>query len=594
MLDLYRKLFLILGHQRQKRFVGVVLVSLFSAALQMIAVGSVFPLIALLANPQAIRENQWVAAVYQYGEFESYESFLLFAGITMVVAIFLSNAANVLTIWLTHRFIADEHVRLSDVLLQKYAYKPYEFFLQTDSTKLSRDVLAEVGMFLGKFVQPLLDLLVRSVAILAVGGGLVLINPLAAIGAVLIFGVGYFFVYLFCRKKLEELGQIRIDSEVLKFKITWELFQGQREARLMNCREGFFDAYSRNSKEQQDAILEAALISLLPRQGIEVLGFALVFVLILLFRWQGMPWQDILPMLSLYAVGAIRMMPQFQGLFASAVALRTSVPVVERLVPEFTSSIDTQRREAPPLEWSDSIEFRDLVYSYPGTDGRVLDGLTCTVKKGNQIGFVGSTGAGKTTLIHIILGLLEPSEGELLVDGAPLAGDKLIAWQASLGFVPQDIFLCNDTIAANIAFGVPKEQVCMELVKKSAEMAALDEHVQSLPEGYQSLVGERGVKLSGGQRQRLGIARALYRDPSVLVLDEATSSLDGHTEDNVMEAIGRVGDEKTVFIIAHRLSTLKDCDVIFMLEGGRIVDSGTYVELLKDNETFRRFAKVTD
>lgn len=591
-LENYQKLFSILGQDRKRRFVVLVVLSVFSAGLQLVGVGSVFPLMALLANPRAVETNSFLAGVFHALELDSYETFLTLSGTFMVLAILASNALNVVTVWYTQKFITDEGVHLSDILLQKYAYKPYVFFLSNDSTSLCRDVLAEVGIFLGQFVQPLLDLVVRSVTILALGGGLVYVNPMAALGSVVIFGGGYLGVYFLCRRRLEELGQIRIDSEILKFKITYELFQGQREARLLNCRENFFDMYTKNSRSQQRANLHSALISQLPRQGIEVLGFALVFLLIMLFRSQGKDWADILPLLSLYAVGAVRMMPQFQSLFGSLAALRTSSPVVERLAPEFASQFKAVRRQVPPLKWSDAIEFTDLSYTYPGTEPRVLDGLNCRIEKGSHIGFVGSTGAGKTTLINIILGLLSPTEGGFLVDGEPITEENILSWQSDLGFVPQDIFLCNDTIAANIAFGLEKERIDMERVREAAELASLSEHVESLPEGYDTIAGERGVRLSGGQRQRLGIARALYRRPSILVLDEATSALDGRTEDDVMDAIRKVGGDKTLLLIAHRLTTLKECHTIFMLERGKIVDSGTYDELIEKNQTFRSFAKI--
>lgn len=568
------------------------MLSLGSALLQVVGVGSVFPLMTLVADPSAFTTSPHLVKLSQMTGIESKDTFFALSGFFMVIAIMAGNGANMFVTWYTQKFLADEGVRLSDLLLQKYAYKPYLFFLSSDSTAMCRDVLAEVGIFLGAYVTPLLDLVVRPTSILILGLGLVYVNPVAAIGSCIIFGGGYLVVYLLCSAKLEELGKIRIDSEVVKYKITYELFQGQREARLFNCREHFFKLYSKNSRRQNNAVLNTTLISLLPRQVIEVLGFALVFALILLFRAQGKIWDDILPLLSIFAVGAIRMMPQFQSLFASIATLRTAKPVVDRLLPEFTSVASHERIDVEPLEWSDCIEIQDLEYQYPGTDVKVLDGMSCKIPKGAHVGFVGSTGAGKTTLINIILGLMDPDSGHFRIDGEEVCGRRLVEWQASFGFVPQDIILCNDTVAANIAFGIAYEDIDMEKVRKASRLASLSEHIESLPEGYQTKVGERGVRFSGGQRQRLGIARALYREPTTLVLDEATSALDGHTEDTVMDSIRDVGGDKTLLIIAHRLTTLKECDTIFVLEQGKVVDTGTYEELLAGNATFRSFAKV--
>ena len=592
MLEPYRKLFLILGASSRRRFYILALLSLGSAFLQVVGVGSVFPLMTLVADPSAFSTSPHLVKLSQITGIQSKDAFFAFSGFFMILAILAGNAANVFVTWYTQRFLADEGVRLSDLLLQKYSYKSYLFFLSNDSTAMCRDVLAEVGVFLGAYVTPLLDLVVRPTSILVLGAGLIYVNPTAAIGSSIIFGGGYLVVYWLCSTKLEELGQIRIDSEVRKYKITFELFQGQREARLLNCREHFFKLYSQNSRKQNDAVLYTSLISQLPRQVIEVLGFALVFALILLFRAQGKIWDDILPLLSIFAVGAIRMMPQFQSLFASIATLRSAKPVVDRLLPEFTSLIDHRCKSAEPLQWSDSIEIRDLEYRYPETDVKVLSGMSFKIPKGAHVGFVGSTGAGKTTLINIILGLFSPDSGHFLIDGKEVTDERLLAWQASFGFVPQDIFLCNDTVAANIAFGVSSEDIDMARVREAAKLASLAEHIESLPEGYDTKVGERGVRFSGGQRQRLGIARALYREPTTLVLDEATSALDGHTEDTVMDSIRDVGGDKTLLIIAHRLTTLKECDTIFVLEQGKVVDTGTYEELLSQNETFRAFAKL--
>jgi ABC-type multidrug transport system fused ATPase/permease subunit len=591
-LDLYRQLFSILGRQGRQRFLALTALAALAALAQLVSVGSVFPLMALLVSREQVKGVPLFSDLYSMLNVKSFESLVAVAGTTMVLAILASNLVNTWAIWLTLKFVIDEQIRLSCLLMRKYAYKPYVHFLSGDSTAMSRDVLNEVGRFIGTFVQPLFDLVIRTATILVIGGGLILVNPVAALGSGLVFGGGYLIVYNLCRKRLEELGQVRIEMEIRKFKVTYELFTGQREARLLNCREFFLDTFADTTRRQGRAELHTALIAQLPRQGIEVLGFMLVFLLIMLFRWQGFSWQSILPMLSLYAVGAVRLMPQFQSLFSSLTSLRVAAPIVERLASELVDDSPPAPGHVAPLLWSDAITFSDITYLYPGTDIPVLDKFHCSIRNGEHVGFVGSTGAGKTTLINIVLGLLPPTSGQVLVDGQPLNEDNMLSWQTQIGFVPQDIILCNDTIAANIAFGIPVNEIDFDRLAKAADLACLTDLIKELPKGFHTLVGERGTRLSGGQRQRLGIARALYREPSILVLDEATSALDGRTEDEVIEAINKVGGDRTMIMIAHRLTTLKDCDRIFVLEKGRVVDEGDYQSLLAKNETFRSFAKL--
>ena len=309
-----------------------------------------------------------------------------------------------------------------------------------------------------------------------------------------------------------------------------------------------------------------------------------------------------LPVLALYALTGYRLMPAFQQIFQSILTIRFNWPSVVLVADELkneeiktASALLSTASEGgvAAMQFTDSLAISGVTFTYPGAHSPALDQVSLNVRKNTSVGLVGSTGSGKTTLVDIILGLFDPDRGALLVDGVPLDGKRVASWQANLGYVPQQIYLTDDSIARNIAFGIERELVDMARVRSAAKIAHLDQFItSSLPSGYDTVVGERGVRLSGGQRQRIGIARALYHDPAVLVLDEATSALDGITENAIVEAIRELSHEKTIITIAHRLSTVQECDVIYLLEGGRIVDQGQYEELLTRSPRFREMAKV--
>jgi ABC-type multidrug transport system fused ATPase/permease subunit len=288
-------------------------------------------------------------------------------------------------------------------------------------------------------------------------------------------------------------------------------------------------------------------------------------------------------------------MPALQQIYASSTQLKYNLPALDILVKDiasFDGEAQLLPKEATPLPFSKALVLKDIHFKYPNIDESVLKGLNLTIRPNTTVGFVGSTGSGKTTLVDIILGLLSPTQGKIFVDDVDITDKNISSWQANLGYVPQTIYLIDDTIARNIAFAVPDKDINMNRVAEAAKLAELDEFIQTLPQQFQTSVGERGVRLSGGQRQRIGIARALYHNPEVLILDEATSALDGITENVIMDAINNLSHKKTIMMIAHRLATVKECDVIYVMENGLFVDSGTYQELLENNEKFRKMANV--
>ena len=383
-----------------------------------------------------------------------------------------------------------------------------------------------------------------------------------------------------------------------RYRIVGEAFGGMKDVKLLDLEPYFSERFRRPA--ERVAYFDAVNLILreVPRYVIEGVAFGglLVFVLYLLITGNG-DLGSVVPILSVYAFTAIRLFPALQQVYGSIGQMRFAQPTLDKLHQDFRATAAQApgrlgaARKAEPVRLTECLELRDVGYAYPNAERAALHGLSIAVAARTSVGLVGGTGAGKTTAVDIMLGLLEPQEGALVIDGVAITAKTLPGWQRSIGYVPQHIFLTDDTIAANIAFGQKSGEVDMAAVERAARIAELHDFVLAeLPEGYATKVGERGVRLSGGQRQRIGIARALYNDPDVLILDEATSALDNLTEKAVMDAVQNLGHAKTIVMIAHRLSTVRGCDMIFMLEHGQVVAAGTYDDLIETNRQFRALA----
>jgi ABC-type multidrug transport system fused ATPase/permease subunit len=382
-----------------------------------------------------------------------------------------------------------------------------------------------------------------------------------------------------------------------RFKVVQEIAGGLKEIKVMGLEAVSLARFRTPARAMARYQTAGLVFARLPRFALEaaVYGGFIAMVLVMLVV-RGGALADLLPLLGLLAMSATKLFPALQQLYQEISSIRFSAAALDRLHAELVATAGTppppSAASAPALLVpQDRIEFVGVQYRYPQADRPALTGLDLAIAAKSTVGIVGGTGAGKTTVIDLLLGLLHPDAGQILIDGRPLGRETLRAWQRSIGYVPQTIFLADDTIAANIAFGVAPADVDPRLVEQAARAANLHDFITGeLPGGYATMVGERGLRLSGGQRQRIGIARALYRDPAVLVLDEATSALDNLTERAVMEAVRALGGQKTIVMIAHRLTTVEACDKIILLEQGRVTAEGTFAELLSRNEIFRRMA----
>ena len=598
MLRTYRKLLTMLTPGERKRFWIVTSITFVLTLFEAASVLSILPFLQLLAEPELITTNARLARVYDWFGFTDTRDFSIATGIAVFIITVLGLMMKIFTIWLTTRFALMRTYSFSARLMTGYLNQPYEWFLSRHSADLSNTILAEVTRVVWEGLLPAMRLIPDIFTVIMLVSLLCILEPAIALtGAGLLGGI-YAIIYLSVRRYLGRLGAIRLSANQTRFHVVQEATGGLKELKIMGLERGFLNRFREASLRLANVQTRGQVISTTPRYALEAVAFGGMIILILTLLSGDGDLQSIIPTLGLIAAIGLRLIPALQQVYQRLSILRQSEASLDKVYAdmiEVKGALSGNDTDTPLPGLSGALELDAVTYDYPSGSNSALANLVLRIEANTTIGVVGGTGAGKTTLIDIILGLLVPQSGTLRADGIPITDENRGAWQRTLGYVPQTIFLSDGTVAENIAFGIPREEIDMTMVETAARVAALHDFVTSeLPEAYDTPVGERGVRLSGGQRQRIGIARALYRDPAVLILDEATSALDNVTERAVMEAVHNIAGEKTIIMIAHRLSTVRECDRIYLLKGGKVAASGRYDDLLKDSAEFRAMAGATD
>lgn len=593
MWETFKKLRDILEPSERRRAVMLLGMILVMGFVESSRVVSVLPFVAVLATPGIVQSNPYLSLVYEWMGFESTNQFVIFLGIALFVVVILALSMSAVMSYASARFVGMRSFTLSRRLFQVYLDRPYEWFLNRNSADLSKSVLGEVNQVVNGSLMPAISLVTDSILALCMIGILVVADPILALLVTGLLGGGYALLFLAVRRHLSEIGEQRLQANRERFRISAEAFGGVKDLKVLGIEPVFLRRFKEPSFRFVNLQVKSALISSLPNYAFQAVTFGVVLAIVGYQMWSAGDLAQALPIITLYAVAGQRLLPSLQSVYRSSSTLRFSKAALNSIHQDL---VEVPRREghlapAVPLGLHSSIELRDVSYRYPKASANAIDNVNLKIGALSAVGIVGKTGAGKTTLVDILLGLIQPSSGDLIVDGVRIDDSNRRDWLATIGYVPQSIFLSDDTVAANIAFGVAPVDVDMEAVKRAAATANLAEFVESeLPEGYMTEIGERGVRLSGGQRQRVGIARALYRNPDVLILDEGTSALDRITETAVMEAIQNLGRRKTVILIAHRLSTVRDCDAILVFDHGKLVASGTFDQLHETDSVFRAMA----
>lgn len=574
------------------------------ATLEVINVSAIMPFLTAATNPGTIQDDPLLSFLYTRLGFDDEGRFLVALGLAVFSLMLLSNAWLAFTAWMQARFVWSWNHTLSTRLLKRYLCRPYEYFLTRNTADLSKNILSEVQQISAGLLLPAIEGFGRAVVAASIIVVLFLTEPLLALLVTVIVGGAYGLVFSLARHTLDRVGVERLAANQERFTVASEALGGIKDVKLLGKEREFLARFERPSARFSEYQATSQIIGALPRYAVEPIGFgSVVLIVVYLISSRG-DLSAIVPVLGFYAFAGYRLMPAVQQAFRGLTQIRFFAPALQNLLDEMgeISELPTVHVISGPINGraparlclERGLELRNVSFRYPGSEVEAVRDLSLSIAAKSTVGLVGATGSGKTTVADLILGLLRPQAGDILVDGIPITEANLAEWQAMLGYVPQHIFLMDASVAENIAFGVPREQIDMEAVREAARIAMIDDFVvKELPRGYDTVVGERGIRLSGGQRQRIGIARALYRNPSVLVFDEATSALDNRTEEAVMNAIRSLLGSRTVIIIAHRLSTLRDCDVIHMLDHGRLVGSGSFRELVKGEGRLAKLARPT-
>ena len=592
----------ILTPQQSRGILTMQIVSMAMAFSTVSGIAAIAPFFAVLGQPQLIDHNALLHWAFAHGGFLSKRGFVVALGVAFIAMMLIANLINVLGSLAMSRVALRIGTELQSTLFADYLSRPYSFHIHANSTTLFNNILHEIarvtnGILLNAFLL-VTNLVTASFIILSI----VLLQPLVALAMIAGLAGGYALIYLVLRNRLLQLGHTQSRSAIEQARILHESFGAIKEIIVLQAQNLFRARFERASKSYSLAAAHGQVLAQNPRHLMEcVAAIGLVgLALVLGGRDDGVgPW---LGQLTFLAFAAYRLLPTLQQVFAASVHIRADRAALALIAPDLrraraaihASMAENSARTDCAWQLRPQLEIRLEAVSFRYASDRpwALNGVSLQIPARSAVGIVGVNGSGKTTLVDVIVGLLVPSEGHVAVDGNVLDEANRTAWQSRIAYVPQNIFLLDASIAENIALGIPAADIDRHRLLEAVRLAQLDEFIKSLPAGYEHRVGERGIQLSGGQRQRIGIARALYRAANVLVLDEATSALDGLTEQELMATLGGLRGRYTIILIAHRMTTVRSCDLIFELDSGRITGSGTYDGLLKSSAIFRRMTGV--
>jgi len=587
----FKKILFLLTVQERKRAGLLLIMIIIMALLDMVGVASILPFMAVLTNPVLIETNVILNTMFQTSKIfgvETNQEFIYALGVVVFLLLIISLSFKALTTYAQVRFVQMREYSIGKCLIEGYLRQPYSWFLSRHSADLGASILSEVQELITNSITPLMELFSKGMVAIALIILLFIADPKLALIVSISLGSIYFFIFSFVRNYLNRTGKERLKNNQLRFTVISEAFGAIKEIKVGGLEETYIKSFSNSAQVFAKTQSSSKIISQLPRFILEAAGFGGILLIILYIIAQTGSFNNALPIVSLYVFAGYRLMPTLQQIYASLTRIAFFGPSLDKLHNDLKNlkPFDKNQHQGV-LSLNKIIALKNIHYNYPNSSITSLNKINLTIHAKTSVGLVGPTGSGKTTIVDIILGLLEPQKGTLEIDGKVITNQNLKSWQRSIGYVPQHIYLSDDTVAANIAFGIEPRNINQEAVEKSAKISNLHNFIiDELPKQYQTTIGERGVKLSGGQRQRIGIARALYHNPQVLILDEATSALDNQTEKVVMDAINNLGKDITIIVIAHRLNTIKKCDKIFILEKGQLKNEGTFEELIKINENF--------
>lgn len=574
-MTLLKKIWYVLPSKYHSKVIILLLLLLFGMGLEMLGVGLVIPILVLLTDGDFVTKYPTINPMLDNLGNPTHEQLIVMSMFLMVVVYVVKSIFLGFSFLFQSKFIHFLEADIAQILYKGYLHQPYTFHLQRNSAELIRNTINHAGGVASLVQQS--TLLVGEIFILTgVSILLFLVEPVGALSIVSMFGCAGLLFHWFTRGHILRWGKTLQWHNGFRIQHLQQGLGGVKSVKLLGREQDFLDQFSLHNQGTSKIRQYQHTLQALPRLLLETLAIAGLATLVITMISQGKSISTLLPTVGLFAAAAFRIMPSVNRIINSAQGLRFGLPIIDTIYSEFhilkkDSHIQCKETNFP---FQMALHIEHIKYKYPSTETLVLNNVDLVIHKGKSIGFIGGSGAGKTTLIDIILGLIKPDSGAIMIDGVDIQSN-IRGWQDLIGYVPQSIYLTDDTLRRNIAFGIPDDKVDESAILRAMRDAQLDEFISELPDGLDTLVGERGVRISGGQQQRIGIARALYHNPSVLVLDEASSSLDTETETSVMKAVYNLQGEKTIIIIAHRLSTIQNCDYVYKLEKGKIIDTGS-------------------
>lgn len=598
MFKLIKELFGLLTPSQRKRFYALQVLVIIMVFTEIVGIASIAPFMALVGDVSLLEHGGLLANIYQYTGIKSPYDFILWSGGGVLLALTLSALISMLTTWKLAMFAAEVGTENADRLYEYYLNQEWLFHAKGSSSELVKQIANESIRVTDLIILPLILMNAKIVLIFFMLVALVMLNPLVAISFFVVFTILYMLLFFIARKRLSINGRVLSEVATLRFRLMNEAFGGIKDVILLNRKQALIDRFAASGEEFAYARGNNHVLWQVPRYFMELLAFGAMIglVLYLLVEYEG-ELGMVLPILSVYALAGFKLLPAFQQVYSSIGQIKGNIAafnaIREDLIDskEIESRVSSTQQDRMKLNYTNSIGIENVSFTYPNKASPILNNLTLKIPINSIVGIIGPSGSGKSTIVDLLMGLIDPTKGQVKVDNISINHNNKRKWQNLIGFVPQSIFLSEGSIAENVAFGIPEKEINLDQVNKALSLAHMEELVKSLDKGIHTKVGERGVQLSGGQRQRIGIARALYYEANVLIFDEATSALDGITEKIIMDAIHDFSGQKTIIMIAHRLKTVQKCDTIFMIDQGQLSAQGTYEELLKNNEEFKKMVE---
>ena len=598
MLTTLKKLFYILPKGDPVKLCILFVLMLVAATLEVAGIGMIPAFVAIVADPDHVMSLEWLQPALAMMDISNSRDLLIWGSVGLVGIFILKSTYVIIFNYYEARFIFNRRYTISYRLMRSYMQAPYIFHLRRNTAELLRNISQEINVLTNNVITNILKIGREGVITLGILIFLFTVEPMITILVITLSGLGAGSFILLTKKKMKEFGKEEQDRRMEMIKAVNQGLGGMKDVRVLNREDEFINKFRKEAYNSTRLMAYLRFIQQIPKPVVEttaVLGMLMIAVILV---WEGRPMAAIIPILTLFAMATVRLMPSVQLLVSMYTALRYNLVSIDPIYDDLKElQADNEkflkdRKSGKQVTFKDHIELKNVSYFYPSSEEPALDRISLIVEKGKAVAFVGSSGAGKTTIVDVILGLIDPSSGSVLVDGNDIQ-DNLSAWQRNIGYIPQTIYLADETLRSNIAFGLPEAEIDDAKVAKAVTLAQLGDLVTQLPDGLETIIGEDGTRLSGGQRQRVGIARALYHDPEVLVMDEATSALDNITEKHITSAIEALRGDRTIIMIAHRLTTVKNCDMLYFMEEGQIIQEGSYGDLIDSNIQFREMALET-